>query len=49
LLLLSLPLRPLLLPPANALNGCSREVQPMAAARRLRVLVRELCKYTKFS
>jgi hypothetical protein len=41
---LSLPLRPLLLPPASALKGCSRDVQPMAAARRLRVLVRELCR-----
>lgn len=34
----------LLLPlPASALKGCSREVQPMAAASLLRVLVRELC------
>jgi hypothetical protein len=37
----------LLLPPASALKGCSTVVQPMAAARRLRLVVRDVCKVKK--
>jgi hypothetical protein len=41
--LLSLPAPDLLLPPARALKGCRTVVQPMAAARRLRFVVRDVC------
>lgn len=37
----------LLLPPAKALNGCRTVVQPMAAASRLRLVVRDVCTHKK--